>query len=288
LQNTDYLYSIDHNIGVVGENGFTEQDCIDAGGTVEDGSTAHPHSGVCNGPPAIIFSSHGGKGSAVIESNNALSLISDGGACVTDSSGDPALYGPDGIACTDDDPGQAEPVMLTNTSGTAVAQLLDAGNDSGSVIGPDAQCGALPCQAQITGSRVSCGDLTEGAFSATMVSASSFIDSQSIGDNVVTTEVICSAPVTPTATATLVPTAKPTPTLTASFTPVPTSTPTATASPSPTPSATPSSSPTQTPTATPQPGGGGGCTVTPNDIAVAWWLLVPVFMLVWARRQKWG
>ena len=58
--------------------------------------------------------------------------------------------------------------------------------------------------------------------------------------------------------------------------------------PTPTPTATPSPSPTQTPTATPQPGGGGGCTVTPNESGVAWWLLLPVLMLVWARRRERG
>lgn len=42
------LLESDHNIGVVGEAGFTAQDCTAAGGSVEGGSA--PHAGVCNGP----------------------------------------------------------------------------------------------------------------------------------------------------------------------------------------------------------------------------------------------
>jgi len=213
LADTGYLYSVDHNIGVVGQNGFTANDCADAGGTVEDGSTAHPHSGVCNGAPVLTFSGHGGQGSSLIESNTAISLIVDVGACVTDGSGDPALYGPDGSACTADDPRQAEPSVLTSTSGTATAQVLDALDVFGAVIGSGATCGLLPCQAAVTGSRVSCDDLTAGTFNATMVTAATFLDSAQIRDNVVTSEIVCTDGGLPNSTPTPhVPARTPTPT----------------------------------------------------------------------------
>ena len=41
----------DHQIGTVGVEGFTEDDCTAAGGTLEDADAAHP--GVCNGPVTV-------------------------------------------------------------------------------------------------------------------------------------------------------------------------------------------------------------------------------------------
>ena len=195
LQNTDYLYSLNHNIGVVGQGGFTADDCTAAGGTVEDGSTAHPHSGVCNGPAVITFSGSGGRGSSVIESNTAISLISDGGACVTDGSGDPALYGDDGSACTSDDPGQAEPNTLATTSGTASAEVLNASNVNGSKVASGAQCGALPCLTSVTGVPINCDAVlanpTGGLTGAANGSAFGSLDAASIGDNVTTSSSVC-------------------------------------------------------------------------------------------------
>jgi Dockerin type I domain len=46
--------SQDHDLGKVGVNGFTEQQCTDAGGTVEGPSDPHP--GTCNGPINLALS----------------------------------------------------------------------------------------------------------------------------------------------------------------------------------------------------------------------------------------
>lgn len=43
--------TVDHDIGVVGVDGFTAEDCTAAGGTVEDAGAPHP--GVCNGPTDV-------------------------------------------------------------------------------------------------------------------------------------------------------------------------------------------------------------------------------------------
>jgi hypothetical protein len=43
--------TVDHDIGVVGEDGFTAEACAAAGGMVE--SAAAPHPGVCNGPTEV-------------------------------------------------------------------------------------------------------------------------------------------------------------------------------------------------------------------------------------------
>ena len=47
-----YSLTYDHNIGVVGQSGFTEQQCTAAGGKVEE----EPHPGVCNGPFVVTQS----------------------------------------------------------------------------------------------------------------------------------------------------------------------------------------------------------------------------------------
>ncbi len=46
------LSTQDHNIGVVGMGGFTEQQCLAAGGVVEGPNDPHPN--VCNGPLEIM------------------------------------------------------------------------------------------------------------------------------------------------------------------------------------------------------------------------------------------
>jgi len=77
-------------------------------------------------------------------------------------------------------------------------------------------------------------------------------------------------------------------------TPTPTAPPASTATPTWTIPPTPTRrlTPTPTPTATPKPSGGGGgdggCTVTPHEGGVAWWLLVPALVLAWARRRQRG
>jgi hypothetical protein len=62
-QDYGYSVSINHNIGTVGVNGFTAVDCTSVGGTVEDGSAAHPHTNVCNGP--FVFGQSGGADSGL-------------------------------------------------------------------------------------------------------------------------------------------------------------------------------------------------------------------------------
>ena len=54
----------DHDIGVVGVNGFTEQSCQAAGGTVE--APTAPHPGVCNGPVVINLSGEPDAGTGAV------------------------------------------------------------------------------------------------------------------------------------------------------------------------------------------------------------------------------
>lgn len=58
-----YTLTYDHNLGVVGEGGFTAQQCTEAGGVVED--AVHP--GMCNGPPVVGESTvNSGPGALII------------------------------------------------------------------------------------------------------------------------------------------------------------------------------------------------------------------------------
>ncbi len=54
----------DHNIGVVGTDGFTEAACLAAGGRVEQASDPHP--GVCNGPIAVTGSDEPDSGAGAL------------------------------------------------------------------------------------------------------------------------------------------------------------------------------------------------------------------------------
>lgn len=58
-----FSLTYDHELGVVGADGFTAQQCTDAGGVVED----EPHAGVCNGPPiATAGTADTGPGGLII------------------------------------------------------------------------------------------------------------------------------------------------------------------------------------------------------------------------------
>ncbi len=217
LPQVDYVFSIDHDISDV------DPDC--STGTLEDGSSAHPHAGACNGKPAISFSGRGGSGSALLQLNASLSFIADGGLCGL-ASGDLNLYGPDGIPCTDDDPGQQAPAILPVTTGTASGEVIDVNDVHGPKIAPGQICTALPCTAATTGDRVSCTELSNGVVEATLVTAQGFIDEFQLGDNVTTMRLVCGnggLPNTPTATPTPTPTTTKTPTP-PSTTPNPTAT----------------------------------------------------------------
>ena len=54
----------DHRIGVVGQNGFTAQNCTSGGGAVE--AVPLPHGGVCNGPVTVESSANGDSGAGAV------------------------------------------------------------------------------------------------------------------------------------------------------------------------------------------------------------------------------
>jgi hypothetical protein len=94
--------SQDHRIGQVDVNGFTAPDCAAADGTLEGPSDPHP--GVCNGPVEIGPSpeTDSGVGALLIAPDERfdsqglpaeVTIEENGGACGTQASGDPTLFG---------------------------------------------------------------------------------------------------------------------------------------------------------------------------------------------------
>jgi hypothetical protein len=110
----------DHNIGTVGVNGFTADDCTAAGGTVEGASDPHP--GVCNGPVEIGLSGvDSGVGALLIAPDDRFGtqglpaeVTLASGPCDSQAAGEPALFG--------------------FTTGVSSATITDANNVSGDTL----------------------------------------------------------------------------------------------------------------------------------------------------------
>ncbi len=175
-----------HNIGVVGQGGFTAADCAAAGGSVEGG--ANPHPDVCNGPPQTSTHTQGPPGSALITLNTAVGLI-PGGECSTDLRN--RLNGPDGIPCTDDDPSESQGVatLIVSTTGTATATITQANNISAATLGSNTLCGSRPCEATAQGNPLDCSAFAAGSITEfTLASASAALDRPMIGDDLTTSD----------------------------------------------------------------------------------------------------
>src|SRR5205085_5722678 len=83
--------TVDHDIGVVGVDGFTAGDCVAAGGSVE--GAADPHPGVCNGATDVGPSPENDSGvGALLIADDArfgthglpVEISFEAGACSTD------------------------------------------------------------------------------------------------------------------------------------------------------------------------------------------------------------
>ncbi len=116
--------SQDHNIGVVGVDGFTAGDCAAASGTVEGAQSPHP--GVCNGPVVVGPSGVANSGAG------ALLLAPDGDFGTV---GIPATASVDFGPCDQHGPG--EPTVFGFVSALSRAVITDAGNQPGAVLEHD-------------------------------------------------------------------------------------------------------------------------------------------------------
>ncbi len=125
--------SQDHNIGEVGVDGFTAEDCVAAGGVVEQAGSPHP--GVCNGPVLL------GPSDVPDSGVGSLLLAPDGDFATV---GLPATASVDFGPCEDHGPG--DPTVFGFVSGLSRATIEDAGNVSGAVLQHDETGENFSCQ----------------------------------------------------------------------------------------------------------------------------------------------
>jgi len=124
--------TVDHDIGVVGVDGFTAEDCTDAGGTVEgDGD---PHPGVCNGPTEVGPSPENDSGVGALLIGEDVRFGTQGlpaeisfepGPCASHLSGSSTIFG--------------------LVSGISRAVIHDANDDPETVLQTDAEGENLSC-----------------------------------------------------------------------------------------------------------------------------------------------
>lgn len=122
----------DHNVGVVGVDGFTAEQCTAAGGLVEGPSDPHPN--VCNGPVEVF-------GSPQPDSGTGALLIAPDARFATQ--GLPAevsiAFGP----CESHDPG--DPAVFGFVSGLSRAVISDANDVQGALLQHDEQGENFSC-----------------------------------------------------------------------------------------------------------------------------------------------
>ena len=131
-----FSLTYDHNLGVVGEAGFTAPQCTAAGGEVEDA----PHPGVCNGPPVVTpGTADTGPGGLIIAEIPALGNPGFQVRITTETA----------LPCGDEGPPTYEgPLPLT--TGTVSITVVDADNAPGNRLG-----------ASTTGKNFSCLDFAK-------------------------------------------------------------------------------------------------------------------------------
>jgi hypothetical protein len=131
-----YALTYDHNLGVVGQGGFTAQQCTAAGGEVE----AEPHAGVCNGPAVVATgTADTGPGGLIIAQ---VPQLENPGFLVR-------LTTETALPCGDEGPPTFEGA-LPLTTGTVSVTVEDADNDAGATL-----------LAETTGSNFSCLDFEQ-------------------------------------------------------------------------------------------------------------------------------
>jgi hypothetical protein len=114
----------DHNIGVVGVDGFSAGDCLAAGGEVEQADDPHP--GTCNGPVEV------GPSGVVSSGAGALLLAPDADFGTVGLPTEVSIaLGP----CSQHPPG--DPTVFGFVSGLSRAEILDANDQAGSVFAHD-------------------------------------------------------------------------------------------------------------------------------------------------------
>jgi len=131
-----FTLTYDHNLGVVGQSGFTAEQCTAAGGVVADG----PNAGVCNGPPVVgTDTTDTGPGGMLMAAIPALGNPFFQARVTTETA----------LPCGDEGPPTYEG-QLPLTTGTVSVTILDLDNAPGARL-----------SASTTGKNFSCLDFEE-------------------------------------------------------------------------------------------------------------------------------
>lgn len=208
--------------GNPGATGLVSRACKEQSGDDRcNDPTRFLHPGTCNSPRILTRS--GGqapRGSVYMVNSTSISTLMDSAACCQpgDNCGQPGRpacipdYGPDCLACTDDDLNQVAPNTLPTTSGTAESAIYDLNDGENATQagvctpeafvtidadnGPNGCAGGgsegIGCVARVTGSPVDCDLLQgenpeEGLRGGSLVVAFPGIDTALIKDTVTTT-----------------------------------------------------------------------------------------------------
>jgi hypothetical protein len=100
---------------------------------------------------------------------------------------DASEVGPDGLYCTGDEPPtSATPGFLRFATGASSGEVFDYNNNAGSRLGPGENCGVFPCQAEVSGSPVSCASLASQSLAGLALGAADVEISTPAGDIVLT------------------------------------------------------------------------------------------------------
>jgi cysteine-rich repeat protein len=186
--------------------GVISNACLEGVGAACTG-TDHPHTAAaqgvaaCNSPRVITYSGGpGGRGSVLLSNSTQIGTLRNAAqaACTAtkmpDGSCSAPDFGPDCLACTDDDLQMGTQSISPTTSGSASVIIYDANDIAGKTIGDGVTCGggAHPpaCVAKVTGLAADCDAIMNdpnAPLSGALVTAFPNIDAAMVGDSAVTT-----------------------------------------------------------------------------------------------------
>jgi hypothetical protein len=160
-----YTLSYDHNVGLVGAGGFTEEQCMQEGGVVEDA----PHAGVCNSGPVVGTSTEDtGPGGLIVAEIPGLGNPGFLVRITTETS----------LPCGDEGPPAFEGPLPLST-GTIVTTLVETDNVPGATL-----------RGETTGSNFSCATFAEEDGPGTLTLSSVTYDLEPAGLGGLTVDII--------------------------------------------------------------------------------------------------
>jgi cysteine-rich repeat protein len=162
-------------------NTFTEPDGSTSSALLEDGSAAHPHTGVCNSPVHIVESGSFPAGGMKLAEQLVLRIISSG-SCPADNAPFDSAAGDLSAA------GSA-------VTGTSAGTIFDVNNTTADMSGTSNNCGLFGnahCTTDITGTAFSCANIDANSLSGGKLGfAFPALDLSTVNDIIATLTILC-------------------------------------------------------------------------------------------------